>query len=73
MTVTEYVPFTKAGLKVQDPVDTEAVKVHVTGEPEAGVAVTVIRAPELNPARSNVGVVSTVLLSVADDPLSEAL
>jgi hypothetical protein len=41
----------------------EAVNVQVTGEPDVGVAVTVIRAPEVKPVRSNVGVSIFVILS----------
>ena len=56
---------------MQEPEVPEAVKVQVTGEPEEGVAVSVINAPVVSPATSKVGVVSTVLLSVEEVPLSE--
>jgi hypothetical protein len=65
------VPFPIAGEKVQEPVVPEAVNEQVTGEPDAGEAVSVTTAPEVRPATSKVGVVSTVLLSVDDDPLSD--
>jgi hypothetical protein len=47
--------------------------VQVTGDPLAGVAVTVIRAPEVSDVRSKVGVLSAVILSEFDDPVSDAL
>ena len=50
----------------------EAVNVQVTGEPVVGVAVTVIKAPEVKPVRSNVGVSIFVILSEFELPESEA-
>ena len=69
-TLTEYVPFVSAE-KVQEPVDPDAVKVHVTGLPVDGVAVTVTEAPEVRPDKSKVGVLSAVELSVDDEPRSD--
>ena len=69
-TLTEYVPFVSAE-KVQEPVDPDAVKVHVAGLPVDGVAVTVTEAPEVRPAKSKVGVLSAVELSVDDEPRSD--
>jgi hypothetical protein len=67
----EYVAFANAGENVQLPEPLVAVKLHVTGEPELGVAVTVTAAPVVNPVKSIVGVSSAVSLSVEDDPKSE--
>ena len=69
-TLTEYVPFVNAE-KVHEPVDPDAVNVHVTGLPVDGVAVTVAEAPEVRPAKSTVGVLSAVELSVDDEPRSD--
>ena len=69
-TLTAYVPFVSAE-KVHDPVDPDAVKVHVTGSPVDGVAVTVTEAPDVRPDKSNVGVLSAVELSVDDEPISD--
>jgi hypothetical protein len=69
-TLTAYIPFESAE-KVQEPVDPDAVMVQVTGLPVDGVAVTVTEAPEVRPARSNVGVLSAVELSVEEVPKSE--
>jgi hypothetical protein len=69
--VTEYVPFTSVG-NVQDPVPPVAVNVQVTAVPEDGVAVKVITAPVVKPVKEISGVSSFVLLSVLEDPRSEA-
>jgi hypothetical protein len=45
---------------VQLPEPLVAVKVHVTGDPELGVAVTVTTAPVVKPVKSIVGVSSAV-------------
>jgi hypothetical protein len=58
---------------VQVPVLDDAVNVHVRGEPVAGVAVTVISAPDVKDVRSKVGVLSAVILSEFDEPESDAL
>jgi hypothetical protein len=60
-------------VKLQVPVLADAVNMHVTSEPLAGVAVTVTCAPDVSDARSKVGVLSAVLLSEFDEPVSEAL
>ena len=70
-TLTEYVPLSIVA-KVQFSLVAVATKVHVTADPVAGVAVTVIFAPTVNPAKVNVGVASAVALSVFEDPVSEA-
>ena len=59
-------------MKAQEPVEPEAVNVQVTGDHDAGVAVTVIEAPEVKPERSNVGVSIFVILSELELPESEA-
>jgi hypothetical protein len=69
-TLTAYVPFVSAE-KVHDPVDPDAVKVHVTGSPVDGVAVTVTEAPDVRPDKSNVGVLSAVELSLEEVPKSD--
>jgi hypothetical protein len=56
---------------VQVPVLDDAVNVHVRGEPVDGVAVTVISAPDVKDARSKVGVLSAVILSEFDEPVSD--
>ena len=61
-----------AGENVQEAVVAAAVIAHVTGEPLAGVAVTVMVAPTVRPLKSNVGVLSAVVLSVDDVPVSDA-
>jgi hypothetical protein len=61
-----------AGEKVQEPVVATAVNTQFTGVPLAGVAVRVTVAPTVNPERSKVGVLSAVVLSVGEDPVSEA-
>ena len=57
---------------MQEPVVADAVKVQVSAEPLAGVAVSVTVAPTVKPVRSNVGVLSAVVLSVEDAPVSDA-
>ena len=57
---------------MQDPVPPVAVNVHVTAVPEDGVAVKVITAPVVKPVKEMSGVSSFVLLSVLDEPKSEA-
>ena len=69
-TLTAYVPFESVE-KVHEPVDPEAVNVQVTVLPVEGVAVTVTEAPEVSPAKSIVGVLSAVELSVEEVPKSE--
>ena len=69
-TLTEYVPFVSAE-KVHEPVDPDAVNVHVTGLPVDGVAVIVTEAPDVRPDKSKVGVLSAVELSVDDEPRSD--
>jgi hypothetical protein len=69
-TLTAYVPFESVE-NVHEPVDPEAVNVQVTGLPVEGVAVTVTEAPEVSPAKSIVGVLSAVELSVEEVPKSE--
>ena len=48
------------------------MKIQVTAVPLAGEAVTVTVAPTVNPAKLKVGVLSEVILSEFDDPVSEA-
>ena len=67
----EYVPSAIVG-KVQLVTVEEATKVHVTEGPDAGLAVNVIVAPEVNPPIFMVGVLSFVILSVLEVPVSEA-
>jgi hypothetical protein len=69
--VIEYVPSAIVG-NVQEPVVVVATKVHVTEGPDAGLAVNVIVAPEVNPPIFMVGVLSFVILSVLEVPVSEA-
>jgi hypothetical protein len=71
--VTEYVPFASGVVKVQLPVIALAVNEQVTGDPVAGVAVSVTSAPDVNDESSKVGVVSAVTLSVDDCPVSDAV
>jgi hypothetical protein len=66
------VPLAITEEKLQEPVEPEAVKVQVTGEPTDGVAVKVTIAPEVSPATSKVGVLSAVVLSEFDEPVSDA-
>ena len=67
----EYVPSAIVG-NVQEPVVDVATKVQVTDDPDAGLAVNVIVAPEVNPPIFIVGVLSLVILSVLEVPVSEA-
>ena len=57
---------------MQEPVVPVAVNEHVTAVPEDGVAVKVITAPVVRPDNEISGVSSLVLLSVFDEPRSEA-
>jgi hypothetical protein len=50
----------------------DAVKVQVTADPEAGVAVKVTEAPFTRDPMFIVGVLSEVILSDEEDPRSEA-
>jgi hypothetical protein len=50
----------------------EATNVQVTAGPLDGVAVTVTLAPTVSPAKVKVGVASAVVLSVFEDPVSDA-
>jgi hypothetical protein len=68
--VIEYVPSAIVG-KVQLPVVEDAVKVQVTADPEAGVAVRVTEAPFTREPMFIVGVLSEVILSDEEDPRSE--
>lgn len=61
----------RAGEKVHDSEELVATKIHVTGEPLAGAAVMVTVAPVTNPVRLIVGVLSAVMLSVEDIPVSD--
>jgi hypothetical protein len=45
---------------------------QVTADPLDGVAVTVTLAPTVSPAKVKVGVASAVVLSVFEDPVSDA-
>jgi hypothetical protein len=54
-----YVPF-GSDEKMHPPEPLDAVKEQVTGEPVAGVAVTVTTAPVVKPVKSIVGVSSAV-------------
>jgi hypothetical protein len=67
----EYVPSAIVG-KVQLVTVEEATKVQVTDWPDAGLAVNVIVAPEVNPPMLMVGVLSFVILSEFEVPVSEA-
>ena len=71
LAVIEYVPSNNVE-KVHEPDVDEATKVQVTADPEAGVAVKVIVAPEVNPPMLIVGVLSFVILSVLEVPVSDA-
>ena len=66
-------PSSNSEENVHDPVVAVAVNVQVTGVPLAGVAVTVTVAPTVKPAKSNVGVLSEVVLSEFVEPVSDAL
>lgn len=68
---TEYVPFTSVG-NVQDPVVPVAVNVQVTAVPVDGVAVKVITAPVVKADNEISGVSSLVVLSVLEEPRSDA-
>jgi hypothetical protein len=70
--VIEYVPSAIVG-NVHEPVVAVATKVHVTEGPDAGLAVNVIVAPEVNPPIFMVGVLSFVILSVLEVPVSDAV
>jgi hypothetical protein len=59
--------------KVHELVVVVATNVHVTAVPDAGVAVNVIVAPTVNPLIFIVGVLSFVILSVLETPVSEAV
>jgi hypothetical protein len=69
--VTEYVPLVSV-VNGQDPVVPVAVNVHTTAVPEDGVAVTVMTAPTVKPESEISGVSSLVVLSVFDEPRSDA-
>jgi hypothetical protein len=56
---------------VQEPVVPFATKVQVTAVPEVGVAVKVTVAPEVKPPIFIVGVLSFVILSVLELPVSD--
>jgi hypothetical protein len=58
--------------KVQELVVVVATNVQVTAVPDAGVAVNVIVAPTVNPLIFIVGVLSFVILSVPEVPVSDA-
>ena len=58
---------------MQEPVVVVATKVQVTAVPDEGVAVNVIVAPTVNPPIFMVGVLSFVILSVLEEPLSDAV
>ena len=68
--VIEYVPSSIVP-NVQDPVVPLATNVQVTAVPDAGVAVSVTVAPDVNPPILIVGVLSLVILSVLKVPVSE--
>ena len=53
------------------PVVDEAMKVQVTDDPDAGVAVTSTEAPDIKPDTAISGVLSEVILSEFDEPRSE--
>jgi hypothetical protein len=67
----EYVP-SPIVEKVHEPVVVVATKVQVTADPDAGVAVKVMVAPLVNPPIFRVGVLSLVILSELEVPVSEA-
>jgi hypothetical protein len=69
--VKVYVWLASAGEKVHEPDVLEATKIQVTADPLAGVAVTVTVAPLAKPVRSMVGVLSAVMLSVDEIPVSD--
>ena len=66
----EYVPSAIVG-KVQDPVVALAVKLQVTEDPVAGFAVKVTVAPTVKLPMLIVGVLSFVILSVLEVPVSD--
>ena len=68
----EYVPSLNVG-NVHEPVVVVATKVQVTAGPDAGVAVNVIVAPTVRPPIFMVGVLSLVILSVLEVPVSDAV
>jgi hypothetical protein len=70
-TLTEYVPLS-IDAKVQVSDIAVATNMQVTAGPLAGVAVTVTLAPTVSPAKVKVGVASAVVLSVFEDPVSDA-
>ena len=57
---------------MHEPVVVVAVKIQVTAVPDAGVAVKVTVAPTVRPPILIVGVLSFVILSVLEVPVSEA-
>ena len=56
---------------MHEPVVVVAVKIQVTGVPEAGVAVKVTVAPTVSPPTFIVGVLSLVILSEFEVPESD--
>ena len=70
--VMEYVPSAIVG-NVQVPVVVVATKVQVTAVPDAGVAVNVIVAPTVKPLILMSGVLSLVILSEFDVPVSDVV
>ena len=68
----EYVPSAIVG-NVQEPVVVSATKVQVTDGPDAGLAVNVMVAPTVRPPIFIVGVLSLVILSLLEVPVSEAV
>ena len=68
----EYVPSAIVG-NVQVPVVVVATKVQVTAVPDAGVAVNVIVAPTVKPLILMSGVLSLVILSEFDLPVSDVV
>jgi hypothetical protein len=69
--VIEYVPSSNVE-KVHEPDVDEATKVQVTEGPDAGLAVNVIVAPTVRPPIFMVGVLSLVILSLLEVPVSDA-
>jgi hypothetical protein len=67
--IIDHVPLVSAGLKVQLPVVPEAVKEHEEVFPPE-VAVTVTSNPLVSPPKEMVGVVTLVMLSEDEAPLS---
>ena len=57
---------------MQEPVVVVATKVQVTDGPDAGLAVSVMVAPTVRPPIFIVGVLSLVILSLLEVPVSEA-